>query len=228
MTAVLERSDSPSQWGSMPGWSIVADMTPPELINLRWLAVLRRRILAVLVLVAVLCGAAYFYAWSRNDAANADAAAASDETFSLMHASSSYAGITRIESTVSAINTQIAGVMTSDIDLAHVIAAIRQALPASMTIQSLSVTINPGTTTAAAGLDASGHAQIGTVSIGGGGRSLDDLPTFVERLTMIPGFINVLPSSNQVLGKVASFSLTAQLTDQLYSHRFDASKTGGH
>lgn len=225
MTGVLVRKEALSAWGDMPGWNIVADLTPPELVAQRSLAVLRRRILMALVVVVLLCIGAYGYAFFEKSAASTDAATASDGTSSLMRKANSYAGITRIEAAVDQVRGQVGTVMQNDVDVAHAIAAIRAALPATMSIQSLALTLT-ATAGAQTGLDASGKTQIGTVTISGAGRTLDDLPAYVDRLAKVRGVVNVLPGSNQVTAGVAQFNLTAALTDQLYTHRYDTAKTG--
>ena len=55
---------SPTQvWNTMPGWGIVADLTPPELIASRRLAVIRKALLSGLIFLTVLllCGYGYAY-----------------------------------------------------------------------------------------------------------------------------------------------------------------------
>jgi hypothetical protein len=228
MTALLARPASTSHWGSMPGWNIVADMTPPELINLRRIAVLRRRIVIGLVVVAALCAAGYTYASMQNHTAADDAALASSQTFDLTRSAAKYSGITRIESAVDTVRGQVATVMTPDVDVTQAIAAMRHALPRTMSIQNLALTLSAaGPTNDSVGLDASGHVVIGKVTISGSGRTLDDLPNFVDRLVAIRGLVNVVPTSNQVASKVAQFSLSVDLTDQLYTHRYDVTSTGG-
>ena len=49
-------------WSSMPGWGIVADLTPPELIASRHLKVLRKWIVLGLVVLVVACVAGYVLA----------------------------------------------------------------------------------------------------------------------------------------------------------------------
>jgi type IV pilus assembly protein PilN len=230
MTAVLNRPDSPPQWGVMPGWNIVADLTPPELINTRWLAVLRRRIVAGLVAVVLLCAAAYFYSVQQSSSASDAADAAATATIGLQNAAKKYAPISQMETTVDGIRAQVAEVMKDDVDVPKVVAAIRDALPNTMSIQSMTVTLNAGGAAAASpnGLDASGQSEIGTVAMSGSGRTLDDLPAFVDKLVALPGVVNVLPASNTVSSGIAQFSVTLSLTEKLYSHRYDMANTGGN
>ena len=46
-------------WNGMPGWGIVADLTPPELIASRHLKVLRKWIVLGLVVLVLACVAGY-------------------------------------------------------------------------------------------------------------------------------------------------------------------------
>jgi hypothetical protein len=226
MTAVMAPPDRHA-WGSMPGWDVVADMTPPELVQQRWIAVLRRRIASGCLLVLVICAATFGYAAVRHQAARDEAAAASDRTTQLTRRAERYSGITVIETTVAGLDRQVGTLLENDVDLPRTVTAINRALPGSMTIQAMSVTLIPGGSVEGEGsLDRSGHPSIGSVNISGAGRTLDDLPTFVDRLAAIRGVVDVLPSSNVVAGRTAQYSVSLTLTDALYTHRFDVSEDG--
>jgi len=226
MTALVAVPESSQQPDSMPGWDIVADMTPPELVNLRWIAALQRRIASGLLLIALLCGAGYLYASQQAHDARSEADAASDRTRGLTESANRFAVVTRIETTVSGIDARLATLMKGDVDVARLVTAIRRALPRSMAVQNLTVVVTAegapiGTTE---GLDRSGRVAIGTVSISGSGQSLEDLPVFVEGLAAIPGLVEVLPTSNQVTEGKAQFSVTLSFTDELLSRRYDETK----
>ena len=210
----------------MPGWAIVADLTPPELIARARSPCCARSspalplwsccALPVTSIRPALYGAA-------SDAANS----ASDSTIALQHATIKYAPVTQIETAVDSIRGEVATLMANDVDVPAVVAAIRGALPNTMTINSMTLTLTPAGSGATVGLDASGRPVIGSVSITGSGRTLDDLPTFVDRLSAIKGVVNVLPNSNQVSNSLAQFNVTISLNDQLYTHRYDLVNTGG-
>jgi Tfp pilus assembly protein PilN len=210
--------------GGMPGWGIVADLTPPELITLRRVAVLRRRIVIGLLVVLAVVILGYAAALLGQHRASDEAAAANDETISLSQAAARYASITKAETTVALLNSQVAALMQGDVDVAAMLADIRAALPATMAISNISMTLGgdaPGSGTV--GLDATGGTQIGTLTLSGTGRSLDDLPAFVDRLSRVKGMVDVLPTSNTLVKGTAEFNVTASLTDALYTHRYDAS-----
>ncbi len=227
MTTEFALLEGPSSHATRPGWDIVADMTPPELVKRRWLGVLRRRIAVVLLLVVLLCAAGYAYALRQSSLANEEAVTATDQTAALRRSASTYAGITRIETTVSSLDARVATMMQDDVDVARVIAMLRGELPGSMSIQNMSITFAAAASAdGAPTLDAAGRPTIGTVSVSGAGRSLDDLPAYVEALASVRGIVNVLPTSNQVTKGLAQFSVTMDLNDLLHTHRYDLGKPG--
>jgi hypothetical protein len=226
MTAVL----NPTQkaWHSMPGWGIVADLTPSELVTSRQLRQLRKVIGAFLIAVVVLCAAGYAYAWTKNNSAQDALDKANAQSTQLTAEQARYAGVTRIETTVAGIQAKVASLMKTDVDVAQTIAKIRTALPGTMAITQLSITFTSAATAGPAGAAATavdGHLVIGKVTMSGAGRTLDDLSAYVDALGAVPGVANLLPSSNTATKGGTQFSLSFDLTDQLYTHRYDPSKS---
>jgi hypothetical protein len=231
MTALMERPAGMPQWGSMPGWGIVGDLTPPELIAARKLHTLRRLIVGGLGLVVVLCAVAYAYAMIQHSHANDDLDAASAQTTQLQVEGNKYSGITRIETTIDAVKGQVASVMVGDVDTAALVTKLREALPGTMSIQNMTIAVNsaPGgtPTTPSTSLDVSGHALIGNVTITGSSQRLSDVSAYVDDLGRIPGVTNIVPTSNQVGNTSSQFNISLAVTDVLLSHTFDATAKGG-
>ncbi|MEP7180298.1 MAG: hypothetical protein ABI775_14520, partial [Pseudonocardiales bacterium] len=153
MTALLSPPLDSQLWSSMPGWGIVADLTPPELITARHLRVLRKIIVLALSLTVVLCAAGYVLARQRHVAAAGRLDDANLRTTQVHKQTNAYAGITRIQGTVAAVQGQVASLMKDDVNLATLVKKIRSTLPASMSISSLSVTLTatgPGPATGTA------------------------------------------------------------------------------
>lgn len=218
---------TPQLWSTMPGWGIAADLTPPELINSRELKTLRKWLGVGLVLLLLACAGGYVAAAQRHSAATAAMDKVQAQTFQLQAGVRKYSGLTQLQGTVTQVQTQIATLMGGDVDLAKLMDRLRSALPASMTIASETITISPaGAGAAPAGAGTSALATIATVTISGSGRSLDNLATYVDNLTAIPGVVDVNPTTNVTDGKVAQYTLSLNLTSALLSHRFDVSKTG--
>jgi hypothetical protein len=223
---VVER---PALWVSRPGWGIAADLTPPELINARQLKVLRKLMALGLVLLLAACAGGYFLAMRDKADSTVTLKAAQDRTVDLQRVGRSYASVVAIQGSVTQVQAQVAQVMSADVDLVALMVALSSNLPKTMVITQEAITINTVGVVAATGvtagssLDTSGLPRIGTVTISGTGRSLDDLSDYVDSLQTVPGLVDVLPVSNTAAnpGPGTQFSLTIGLTNVLLSHRFD-------
>ena len=225
-------------WSSMPGWGIVADLTPPELIASRHLKVLRKWIATGLVIMLLACVAGYVLATQKRSSASNALESVQARTAQLEADARKYGGITKLQGTVTAVQAQVSQLMSGDVDLVKLMGGISSSLPATMTIKQEAVTISlagaassgkAGTTTSksGSGLDTSGNTPIGNVTISGVSHTLDDLAVYVDRLAAIPGVVDVVPLSNVVDATGVQYSVSLTLTDKLLSHRFDVSKNGG-
>lgn len=229
MTAILAPASSKtSLWNQMPGWGIVTDLTPAEVIAARSLRVIRRMIALLLALVVVGCAALYVWARLQNSAAEQDATSASAASAQLQSDLSKYSRVTSVQAATAQIQSQLAGVLSTDVDATHLLQSIRAALPSSMAIDNLTVSLTPQTAPTTTGADTTASI-VGTVTITGTGKTIDDLAGFVERLSALPGVVDVVPGSNEMSEGVARFGLTLSLTSELYSHHFDLNNnSGGH
>jgi Tfp pilus assembly protein PilN len=226
MTAVLDRH-APAAWSTMPGWGIVVDLTPPEVVKARSLRLIRRFIAVGLLIVLVCCALGYLYALNQSSSASDEANAASEQTTQLQIETNKYGGVNKIESDVAGIRSQVASVMGTDVDYSALLDKIRSAAPSTMSIQSLMVTVSPATITDSSSLDVSGVPHIGSVTVNGVARQLTDLPAYVDRLSSVRGIVNVLPTTNEVSSNKVQFAVSFDINDTLYSHRYDATTNGG-
>lgn len=227
-------SDTPGHrplWTMMPGWGIAADLTPPELINSRQLTVVRKFIFTCLVGLLVLCLAGFVFARRHESAAAAELETQQAVRVDLQREVSEYAGITKLQGTITEIQQQTATLMAGDVDLANLLGQLRNRLPAGMTITQASVIVSVVGAAGAApggGLDATGRPRIGNITITGSGRKLADLATYIDRLVGIGGVVDVVPVSNTASAGGTQFSLALGLTNTLLSHRFDVPAPGGN
>jgi hypothetical protein len=216
-------------WSSLPGWGIAANLIPPELIAARRLKSLRKLLGAGIAALLLIGSFGYYLAALENADANADLVVAQAQTAQLRDQSLGYAGVIAIQGTINEVNTQLAQVMSADVDLAALMGELSSNLPATMIITQESITISPAgvadsttDSTTASGLDTSGLPRIGTITITGTGQALDNLSDYVDRLRTITGVVDVLPVSNSLSGESGTeFNVTAGLTDAALSHRFD-------
>lgn len=230
MTSPTTITDRPALWASLPGWGIAADLTPPELINKRQLKVLARLMALGLVLLVLACAGGYYLAAHDRSAASADLQAAQGRTVELERVGRSYASVVAIQGSVSQVQAQVAQVMGGDVDLVALLVQLESSLPKTMVITQEAITISTAGVAAAGataatggGLDTSGLPRIGTLTISGTGRTLNDLSDYVDGLQTIAGLVDVLPVSNTAASTTSGtqFSITVGLTNNLLSHRFD-------
>jgi type IV pilus assembly protein PilN len=217
-------------WNTMPGWGIIVDLTPPELIAARKVRVVRRALAVGLVIVLLLSLAAFGYAWTQKRSAADDLASVQNDTTRLQSEQNRYGNVVRIQSATKQIQSQIAGLMAADVDSAQLLGQIRAQLPANMIIGQLSVVANESSTSnSSAGgalLDGSGLVHIGTVSLSGTAKRLTDVATFVDRLGTIKGIVQPYPADTVMLGSTVTFSLQLTLTSDLLTHTYDGSQDG--
>jgi hypothetical protein len=222
MTAVMQQTNQ--LWSSMPGWGIVADLTPPELIASRRLRVIRKLIALAAVVLLLLCGLTYGYAYLQNQTASHSLASETSRTASLQAEQQRYSEVTRLQTSLTQIQTQLARLLGGDVSIAPLVADLRDSLPPGMTIAQVAMNISgPGAAAAASGntLDTSGRPHIGTLSLTGTAVKLTDVAAFVDKLAALPGFVDVLAPSSQKSPSGVQYSLTASFTDQVLSHQFD-------
>jgi hypothetical protein len=226
---------SPAQiWNTMPGWGIVADLTPPELTASRRLAVIRKALLVGLISLVVLLLIGYGYAFRTKHVASSALAAEQARTSRLLIEQNKYGVVTQLHGSIASVDVQLASLMNGDVGFSTTVGQLVSALPPTMAISDLEVQVSPAgaaAATAAQGattsLDTSGHQAIGRVTVSGSSHSLDDLPGYLAKLKQITGVIDVVPVSNQVSGPAVQFNVTLSLTDQVLTHRFDLSKVAG-
>lgn len=227
MTTLLAEPGADNLWASMPGWGIVADLTPPELVAARSLRVLRKQLGAALVLVVLLCAAGYVWAGQRTSAAEDQLATSQATTARLNAQNAKYSNVTQVQSATTSITGQIATLMASDVDVAGFVGRVRAAAPAGTTFTAFGVNL---TSAAAPTTPIVGTSPIiGTLSLSGTSRRMVDVASYVTALSSVAGVVNVVPATNSATNSSgpATWSITAQLTEELYTHRFKAASSTG-
>jgi hypothetical protein len=223
MTAVMQQTNQ-QLWSSMPGWGIVADLTPPELIASRRLRVIHKLIALAAIVLLLLCGLGYGYAYLQNQSASHALSAETNRTASLQAEQQRFSEVTRLQTSLTQVQTQLSRLLGGDVSIAPLVADLRGNLRPGMTIAQVSVNISgPGAAAAAAGntLDTSGRPHIGTMSLTGTAAKLTDVAAFVDKLAALPGFVDVVAPSSQQSTSGVQYSITASFTDQVLSHQFD-------
>jgi hypothetical protein len=223
-------------WSTMPGWGIVANLIPPEVLQARRVKAVRKLVAYGLCVVVLIAALGYGFAWYRNQQAADTLAAEQSRTSQLMAQQKRYADVTLLQGSVAGVRTQLSHLLASDVDVAALMATILSQLPAGATVSQLAVTMSApagqqtavNVATGSGALDTSGRPHIGLISITGQALRVSDVSTLVDRLSLLRGFLDPYPTSNTTNDKGTLFTIQFSVDDRLLSHRYDVdSKTGG-
>lgn len=225
-----------TQGNSMPGWGIVADLTPPELIASRRMRVIRRLMIVGVAAVVLLCAGGYTLAILQYNQASTELASEQDRTTSLLAEQRQYSGVTIVRGAIADVQGQLAGLMVGDVNVGTLVKSVITALPKGMSIDQIAVTVAATDDTGSSasdkksgglvGLDLSDSTHIGTVTLSGTGSKLTDLAVYVDALRATPGVFEPFPQSNQTTDTGTTYSLQLTLTDALLTHRYDTQDGG--
>lgn len=223
MTITLHKAEPqiPSTpWSSMPGWGIVADLTPPELRARRALGVLKKVIGASMALLLAICVGGYVLANRSANSAQEQLGSANAQTAVIQAQIDKHSTVTRLQNATSGIETQLSGLFATDVDVSRLVRDLADALPAGMDVTSINLTLT-GSSATDTSVDPS-EASIGTVTLAGTSSDLNDLARYVSALNGLRGVTAVIPSTNTASGKAVSWTLSLQLTTERYTKRFGA------
>lgn len=227
MTALMERQIH--TWESRPGWGITVDLTPRELLAARNVKVHKRLIVLALLLVLILCAGVVLLLGASKTTAQDSYDSAQLRTTELTAEANSFAVITTMERVTSGVESQLATLMTQDVDFTNLMAKIRTALPPGIVVTSATVLLAPETSTPATSTTAadSGHSVIGSVTLSGTGSRIGQVAPLVDILNGVRGVVDVVPLSVTKDDNGMSYSLSLNITDELYTHRFDVTTDQG-
>jgi hypothetical protein len=164
--------------------------------------------------------------WAAQDAYDAEQA----RTAGLQREVAQYSDITLMETHISQIEAQVATLLQHDVDYVNVMAKIRARAPEGVEITNLAVLLAEGSggVTPPVTPNAGGRPEvIGSVSISGRSTSISALAPFVKSLSMLRGVDEVVPTSNTKTDAGVEYTLTMNITDELYTHRFDTKAAAG-
>lgn len=227
-------------WNTMPGWGINANLLPPDVIAARRIAAIRKIIILVLIAVVVLAGVGYGYAFMQQRQAQSQLSAEQTKTTTLEASQEQYSEVVTLAASITQVKTQLAGLMAGDVDAAKLIDNVIAQLPPKSTITQLQLSLDAagqqggssstsGSSTSTGGsvLDASGRPHIGSLTMTGSTGSLSEVAGYVNALAKLPGVVSVYPTSAGAgtgtgTGNGVQFTIDLTLTDQLLTHRYDA------
>jgi Tfp pilus assembly protein PilN len=223
MSMTMERPTS--TWEARPGWGIAVDLTPREVVQARQVKVHKRLIALGLVLVLAVCAGLALITFDSRSSAEEAESAAELQTTQLTAETNKYSVLTTMQRVIDQVQTQVATLMADDVDFVNLMARIRTALPKELTLDNASVVLT-APVPAAGGTVVTGPQTIGTVSLAGTAGRIRDVTPFVAALNQLRGVVNVVPQSVSKTEDGVTFTFTMNITDELYTHRFDVTDAG--
>lgn len=232
--------DTRTLWATMPGWGIFTDLTPPEILASRRVASIRRYVSVGLVFLLVVVLLLFGFVTLKQRSASNELKKAEDDAQTLTVQLSKFSDVTTIQGTVASVEEKVSALLQADIDFPGLLASMQKALPPGVTLTQIAVTVTPPTAAGAgvpapvtvggsgAVLDPSTHAHIGSVTLSGTARKLTDVSAYVDKLATLNGVVEPYPASNTASEAGVQYNVQVTLTDQLFTHRFDAKKTGAN
>jgi Tfp pilus assembly protein PilN len=213
---------SNQMWNTMPGWGIVADLLPPEIVTARRIRVIRKVTALVLALVVLLGAGGYAYAWWQVHRAGTALQVAQQQTSALLASEARYHAVTDIEGQTTDVDQKLSTLLTSDVDAARLLTTVAQASPAPSRLTKVDIEITgDGTSTTLAApngaesLDSSGQQQIGTITVSGLVPSIQDVAKYVDRLAQVPGIVEVFPTNQQAQRGAIAYTIDMTITGEL-------------
>lgn len=227
MTSTLDKPAVPTAqlWSSMPGWGIVVNLLPAEVVAARRVRVIRKMILSAVVVIALVAALAYGYAFWQVHSASSQLSAAQVQTTQLQSEQLKYSPVVTLEGEISHVQEELAGLTAANVDLPRLVGKVVSLSPQPSLVTKVDVEVTaaaPPTSTSVAGdatgsLDSSGQYHIGTITVGGTARTVKEISAYVRRLAQLPGMVEVFPVTAQNTNGALEYAIEMTMTDKLLS-----------
>lgn len=234
MTILDRRPTPPRQPAEQPAApplrmaAVRADLLPDEIVLSRQARATKRRVLIGLALMLALLIAGYGFSWLQTHNANDDLSTAQSQIVTLTQKQQQFGPLVEAQAKTAQIQQTLTALMANDLDWANLLSELRSKAGDGITVTDISGTVTnaptAGTVTSVSGgldvLNASGLAQVGTLTISGTAPSKDAVATFVDRLGGIRGLAAPFPASVAGNNGQFSFSVNVLLTSDALGGRF--------
>ncbi len=235
MTAVItEALGTAPTPGPVAGWTAPrVDLLPPEVVGRRAVRRVQRGTAVAAAAAAVCVAAVWLLGHSAAGSAQADLDAANGRVQALQAQQAEYAAAPQTIAQLQAARAAQTTVMAQDVAWYSYVDTLTRALPAGAWLVSVQTALDTTAATAAAGATTTGAttagtaaAGIGSVTISAKSTSYDDVAAYLDALDRLPGvwgaYLTTSSSDDSQGTAVVSFSVTAVVTPDALSHRFDS------
>jgi Tfp pilus assembly protein PilN len=189
----------------------------------RWLGV-------SLVATIVLCCAVYGLVLMSAAAADSDLADAQAETARLQNEQAKYAEVPQVLNALNQAKQARELGMSTDLSWSDYLNAIQGTLPPNVSIDTYLSTAATPMTASAISPDPLQPASVGQILFTARSSTVPDSAAWIDALDSIPGLAgattSTVASSEDEGGVYYAVTVSVQITDKAYSHRFDANPEG--
>jgi len=198
-----------------------ADLLPPEVALEAKAQAQRRSMLALIILLIVVVGAAYGAVTYLTSNAQASFEAAQARTTVLLKEQAKYSEIKTLSSKVSGIESDQKIATSTEIDWKSYLKAVEAKLPTGSTFQTVSVASSTPLTPLSATSGLLGPDGIAEIILGIKSEDVPDIVKLVDSLTDLPGYTDATP--NNVTRDEDGYyllSVTIHVSNDALSNRF--------
>jgi Tfp pilus assembly protein PilN len=210
-----------------------ASLMPEEVLSSRQLVVVRKRVLAALIVVAVLLIGSYGLSWWQTRSANNDLATAQHQGMQLQSQQTQFGPLVQAQAQITSIQTQLQSLMSRDLQWKALLVAVRATEPNGVGVSAITGSLD-GATTSGVPLPGSA-AGVGTLTLTGTAPDKRTVAAYADQLAKVKGLTAPLISSVQASTRPVTFTISAALTSDAFGGRYTpatsapaTSTTGGH
>ncbi|WP_449063126.1 PilN domain-containing protein [Planomonospora algeriensis] len=200
--------------------AIRADLLPPEIEIRRRAHLVRRIVLAVLLLIGLLIGAWYGLANLETTSAEADVATAEADLKRTTARQSEFSELVKVRADIETIRTQLTTLLADDLQWSVVFSSVRKAAPENVTVRGVTGRL---TGTSEADTGDSGEQLVGALTITGSGTDKQAVTDYVTALQKVRGLGNPLlrDAREQEEGGV-EFTVNVDITESARGGRYSS------
>jgi Tfp pilus assembly protein PilN len=208
--------------------AVRADLLPAEIVVSRRERATKRRVVIGLALVLASLIAGYGFSWLQTHNANDDLSAAQNQIVTLTQKQQEFGPLVQAQAKSAQVQDMLSGLMAHDLDWAKLLAEVRSKASGGVAVANITGTVSNGAAVGAVSptssglgvLNASGQAQVGTLTISGTAPSKDAVAAFVDRLGGVTGLAAALPANVAGNGGQYTYSVNVLLTSDVLGGRF--------
>jgi hypothetical protein len=199
------------------------DLMPPEIRLKRSQLRVRRSLRLVLVGVLVVVVAACLGTWALGTVAQTSLSAAQAQQQQLVAQQATYSDVTSVKSGIALIKAGQKVGASTEIDWAAYLTKLQATLPAGVTFSSVTITSATPLTAQAQSTTPLEGARVATIVFTVSSPTLPSIPTLLDGLKTLPGFVDATPGSVATAGAGAGYTanVTMHIGTEAFANRFD-------